>query len=110
MSLVLNVRPLRSKGIRQDAPPPVVDGYFRTEKCKGYTALLLVSHKGGITMLGPLYEPRLSRTEPDGFVLLGFEVGDDGAAYVQEWLCTSYAGTLTLLPWKIEADGAKSAA
>lgn len=104
--LLLNVRLLRKQGIRLDHPGLVSDGYFRVERLKGYVALSLISHKGGIVMLGPLYEPKLNRTEPDGFVLLGFEVGDDGASYVQEWLCTQYTGTF-MLPWKVDAaDGA----
>ncbi len=93
MSLLVNVQPLRKHGVRLDVPPPVSDGYFRVEKRQGYTALLLISHKGGITMLGPLFEPRITRSEPDGFVLLGFETGEGKASFVQEWLVSSYTGT-----------------
>lgn len=92
--LLLNVQTLRKQGIRLDVPGPIADGYLRAERAKGFTALTLISHMGGIPRLGPLYEARLVRTELEGFVLLGFEVGTDGASYVQEWLCTRFDGTI----------------
>ena len=89
-------------------PGPVADGYFRSERAKGFAALTLISHMGGITCLGPLYEARLVRTEPEGFVLLGFEVGQDGASYVQEWLCTRFDGAI-LRPFNVAARSVQGA-
>lgn len=107
--LLLNVQPLRKHGIRLDAPGPVADGYFRSERTKGFTGLTLISHKGGISLLGPLYEARLTRTEPEGFVLLGFEVCNDGASYVQEWLCTRFNSPI-VWPFVVEACSVESSA
>lgn len=107
--LLLNVQPLRKQGIRLDVLGPVADGYFRSERAKGFTALTLISHMGGIPLLGPLYEARLVRTEPEGFVLLGFEVGKDGASYVQEWLCTRFDGAI-VRPFNVEPRSVEAAA
>lgn len=107
--LLLNVQTLRKQGIRLDVPGPVADGYLRSERANGFTALTLISHMGGISRLGPLYEARLVRTEPEGFVLLGFEVGTDGASYVQEWLCTRFDGSI-VRPFNVEARSVEGAA
>lgn len=107
--LLMNVQPLRKNGIRLDVPGLVMDGYFRSERAKGFTGLTLFSHRGGISLLGPLYEARLTRTEPEGFVLLGFEVCKDGASYVQEWLCTRFDGTI-VRPFTVEARSVEGAA
>lgn len=101
MALVFSVRPLRKNGIRLTDPPQEAEGYFRVDKAKVHPELLLISHMGGITMLGPLYEPRLTRTEPQGFVLMGFEVGSDGAGVVQEWYCTASTSSF-IRSWGVE--------
>lgn len=90
-----------SAPIRVTDAPATVEGFFRIDRTKGVPELLLISHMGGITMLGPLYEPRLTRAEPMGFVLMGFEVGGDGAGVVQEWYCSAIQSSF-IQPWNPE--------
>lgn len=59
--LLLNLPPIRKRGIRLDVPELVGDGNLRAERAKGYTSPTLISHVGGISLLGPLYEARLNR-------------------------------------------------
>lgn len=64
---------------------------------------------GGIPLLGLLYEARITRTEPEGFVSLGFEVGNDGASYAQEWLSTRYGGSI-IRPFAVDCRSVEGAA
>ena len=81
--LLVSVTPLRHAGVRSPGGK-TVEGYLRTERAGSTVAAYLISNFGGMSLAGPLFEPRLVRADHDGIVLQGFEKAGD-AAVVQEW-------------------------
>ena len=93
MAFLVSVRILRHRGARLDTPGQPHDGYLTVERQKATTGLSLISDRGGIRLLGPLYEARVLNASIDGLVLLGFEREGD-TSFVQEWLLGRYEAKL----------------
>lgn len=85
MAQIVNIQPLRVKGIRVTDLPDVVGGHFKVAHEGGRVKLAVVGTQSGRVLLGPILDPMVVAAEPEGFVLQGME--ESGVEKrIQEWL------------------------